>query len=177
VAALQLPQTRSSRLIDPLLLWIGNWISWLWLVLMLIICINVTLRYLFSEGRVELEEWQWHLYSVGFLIGLSYAFQADAHIRIDVLSERLSQRTRAWLELYGILLGLLPFMMLVLIYAVPFVAQSLALNEISQAPGGLSHRWMIKSALPAGFALLLLAAWSRLTRVWCLLFVNQAENL
>jgi TRAP-type mannitol/chloroaromatic compound transport system permease small subunit len=131
---------------------IGNWISWLWLVLMLIICINVTLRYLFSEGRVELEEWQWHLYSVGFLIGLSYAFQADAHIRIDVLSERLSQRTRAWLELYGILLGLLPFMMLVLIYGCAVCGyRVLALNEISQAPGGLSHRWMIKSALAAGF--------------------------
>jgi TRAP-type mannitol/chloroaromatic compound transport system permease small subunit len=173
-AALQLPQTRSSRLIDPLLMWIGNWISWLWLVLMLVICINVALRYFFSEGQVELEESQWHLYSAGFLLGLSYAFQADAHIRIDVLSERLSQRTRAWLELYGILLGLLPFMLLILFYSVPFVMQSFALNETSQSPGGLSHRWIIKSALPTGFALLLLAAWSRFTRVWCLLFADEA---
>jgi TRAP-type mannitol/chloroaromatic compound transport system permease small subunit len=177
VASLELPQTRSSRLIDPLLLRIGDWISWLWFVLMLIICINVTLRYLFSEGRVELEEWQWHLYSVGFLVGLSYAFQADAHIRIDVLSERLSQRTRAWLELYGILLGLLPFMLLILVYGVPFVLQSFALGEASQAPGGLSYRWVIKAALPLGFALLLLAAWSRLTRVWCLLFSAEADRV
>ena len=54
------------------------------------ICTNVTLRYAFGEGRIELEEWQWHIYSVGFLLGMSYAFQADAHIRVDVLSERLS---------------------------------------------------------------------------------------
>lgn len=176
MTALHLPQTRSSRIIDPLLVQIGNGISWLWLLLMLIICSNVTLRYLFSEGRVELEEWQWHLYSLGFLLGLSYALQADTHIRIDVLSERLSRRSRAWLELYGLLLGLLPFTLLILFYSVPFVTQSFALNETSQSPGGLSHRWMIKAALPLGFLLLLLAAWSRLTRVWCLLFSDGADN-
>lgn len=174
MSTLELPQTRSSRLIDPLLVRIGDWVSWLWLVLMLIICVNVTLRYLFSEGRVELEELQWHLYSVGFLVGLSYAFQADAHIRIDVLSERLSRRTRAWLELYGLLLGLLPFILLILIYGIPFVIQSFALHEASQSPGGLPHRFIIKAALPLGFMFLLLAAWSRLTRVWCLLFSDEA---
>lgn len=170
MTALQLPQTRSSRIIDPLLAGIGNAVSWLWLLLLLIICSNVALRYLFSDGRVELEELQWHLYSVGFLLGLSYAFQADAHIRIDVISERLSMRTRAWLELYGLLLGLLPFILLILIYGIPFVAQSLTLNEASQAPGGLPYRWIIKATLPLGFFLLLLAAWSRLTRLWHLLF-------
>jgi TRAP-type mannitol/chloroaromatic compound transport system permease small subunit len=176
MTALKLPETRSSRLIDPLLARIGDGISWLWLVLLVIICGNVALRYLFSEGRVEFEELQWHLYSVGFLLGLSYAFQADAHIRIDVLSTRLSPRTRAWLELYGLLLGLLPFILLILVYGVPFVLQSFALSEASQAPGGLPARWAIKSVLPLGFTLLLLAAWSRLTRVWCLLASTGSEN-
>ena len=176
MASLQLPETRSSRLIDPFIARVGEWVSWLWLVLLLVICVNVTLRYAFGEGRIELEEWQWHIYSVGFLLGMSYAFQSDAHIRVDVVSERLAPRHRAWVELYGILLGLLPFIALVLFYGVPFVMQSLALGEVSQAPGGLSHRWLIKAVLPLGFGLLLLAAWSRLTRVWHFLFLSEGAK-
>ncbi len=170
MADLRLPDTRSSRLIEPLIMRAGEWVSWLWLVLLLVICTNVILRYAFGEGRIELEEWQWHIYSVGFLMGMSYAFQSDAHIRVDVVSERLSDRHRAWIELYGLLLGLFPFVALVLIYGLPFVLQSLNLSEVSQAPGGLSQRWLIKAVLPLGFSMLLLAAWSRLTRVWQFLF-------
>jgi TRAP-type mannitol/chloroaromatic compound transport system permease small subunit len=166
----ELPQTRSSRLIDPLLIRIGAAASWLWLLLLLIIVANVVMRYAFGEGRIELEEIQWHIYSVGFLLGLSYAFQADAHIRVDVVSERLHARTRAWLELYGLLLGLLPFIILFLIHGLPFVQQSWAVGEVSQSPGGLPYRWLIKAVLPFSFVLLLLAVWSRLTRVWLFLF-------
>ena len=165
-----LPQTPISRLIDPLLEKIGEWISWLWLLLLAVIVGNVTLRYVFGEGRIELEEIQWHLYSIGFLLGLSYAFQADAHIRVDVLSQRWPTRWRAWLELYGLLLALLPFIALVLWYSVPFVASSWAASEISPSPGGLPLRWLIKAVLPLGFLLLFLAALSRLSRIWRYLF-------
>ena len=149
---------------------VGRLASWLWLLLLLVIVGNVFLRYALGEGRIELEEIQWHIYSLGFLLGLSYAFQADAHIRVDVLSVRLRPRVRAWLELYGIGLALLPFIALVLYYSIPFVAQSWAVSEVSQAPGGLPARWAIKACLPLGFLLLLAAALSRLSRVWVFLF-------
>lgn len=168
-----LPHTALSRRIDPLLIAIGRWISWLWLVLLGIIVLNVLLRYAFGEGRIEFEEIQWHLYAVGFLFGLSYAYQDDSHIRVDVLHERFRPRTRAWIELYGIVLLLLPFIALVLIFSVPFVAQSYRLGEVSQAPGGLPLRWLMKAALPAGFGLLLLAVLSRLSRVWAFLFAGR----
>lgn len=171
-----LPHTRLSRLIDPVLQRIGDAVSWLWLVLMATILFNVVLRYAFGEGRIELEEIQWHLYAVGFLLGLAYAYQADTHIRVDVLHERFSPRTRAWIELYGILLFLLPFIMVVVVYSVPFVLTSLELGETSQAPGGLPWRWLIKAALPCGFALLLAAALSRLSRVWALLFAPGGRH-
>lgn len=166
----ELPETPLSRRIDTLLGRIGEWISWLWLLLLVVIVGNVTLRYVFGEGRIELEEIQWHLYSIGFLLGLSYAFQADAHIRVDVLSQRLPARWRAWLELYGLLLALLPFVTLVLWYSVPFVVSSWAVSEISPSPGGLPLRWLIKAVLPLGFILLFLAALSRLSRIWRYLF-------
>lgn len=166
-----LPETAISRRIDPWLNRIGRWMSWVWLALLAIIVFNVVLRYAFGQGRIEFEEIQWHLYSAGFLLGLSYAYQHDSHIRVDVVHERLSPAAQAWIELYGILLLLLPFVLLVLIYAVPFVWSSFELAEVSQAPGGLPARWIIKSALPLGFALLLLAALSRLSRVWVFLFL------
>lgn len=171
-----LPHTALSRRIDPLLIAIGRWVSWLWLVLLSIIVLNVLLRYAFGEGRIEFEEIQWHLYAVGFLIGLSYAYQDDSHIRVDVLHERFRPRTRAWIELYGIVLLLLPFIALVLIFSVPFVAQSYRLGEVSQAPGGLPLRWLMKAALPAGFGLLLLAVVSRLSRVWAFLFAGRTAG-
>ena len=131
---------------------------------------------MFGEGRIEFEEIQWHLYSIGFLIGLSYAYSGDNHIRVDVLHERLSPRRKAWVELYGILLLLLPFLLLILIFSVPYVADSFRFNEVSQAPGGLPYRWLIKAMLPIGFFLLLLSTLARLTRVWSFLFLSQTSK-
>ena len=172
---MDLPETRLSRVIDPLLSRIGQWISWLWPALTAIIVINVVLRYAFGEGRIEFEEVQWHLYACGFLLGLSYAYQADTHIRVDVLHERMSTRTQAWIELYGIVLFLLPFIAVIIVFSVPFVSSSFGLGEVSQSPGGLPYRWLIKAALPGGFILLLLGVLSRLSRVWSFLFLNDGN--
>lgn len=173
VSDLALPQTRFSTAVDALLVRIGEAVSWVWLVLLAVIVANVTLRYAFGFGRIEFEELQWHLYSIGFLAGLSYCAQADAHVRIDVLRERLSPRMQAWIELYGLLLLLVPFVALILIYSVPFAVDAFVRGEISASPGGLPYRWLIKSALVAGFALLALAAGSRLSRVWAFLFAED----
>ena len=80
-----LPHTVWSKRMDRVADQVGRAISYVWLVLLAVIVINVLMRYLFNEGRIEMEELQWHLYSIGFLLGLSYAYQADAHIRVDVL--------------------------------------------------------------------------------------------
>jgi TRAP-type mannitol/chloroaromatic compound transport system permease small subunit len=167
---IDLPQTRLSRVIDPVIIRIGQAASYLWLVLLIVIVVNVVLRYVFDEGHIEFEELQWHLYSLGFLFGLCYALQSDAHVRVDVLHERLRPRLQAWIELYGLILCLFPFVMLILIYGVPFVATSFELGEVSPSPGGLPYRWIIKAALPLAFGLLLVAGISRLSRVWAYLF-------
>ena len=151
---------------------IGNGISWIWVLLLAVIVCNVVLRYAFGEGRVEFEEIQWHLYSVGFMLGLGYALQADAHMRVDVLHERLRPRTQAWIELYGSVLFVLPFVALMLIYGAHFVADSFLTNEVSSSPGGLPYRWAIKAVLVLGFALLGVASFSRITRLWKFLFLS-----
>lgn len=165
-----LPHTRLSRRLDGWLTRIGAAVSWLWLALLVTIVANVVLRYAFGEGRIEFEELQWHLYATGFLVALSYGVVGDDHVRVDFIRNRIGLRMQAWVELYGILLLLLPFLLLVLIYSVPFVAYSWQTGEVSPAPGGLPYRWFIKAMLFVGFALLLLAAWSRLCRVASFLF-------
>jgi len=167
---LQLPQTRISSRIEKVSNLFGETVSWLWIVLLVVVVLNVIMRYLFGEGRIEFEEIQWHLYSIGFLMGLSYGVSTDSHIRVDVLSEKMSLRMRAWIELYGILLLLLPFIILVTTYSVPFVEYSFDTAERSESPAGLPYRWLIKSMLLLGFIFLGLAVFARLTRVSCYLF-------
>lgn len=166
----ELPHTAFSQGLDRFIRRLGSWISWAWLVLVGVIVTNVTLRYVLGEGRIEFEEIQWHIYAFGFLLGLAYCMEADDHVRVDVVYERFSLTTKAWIELFGIIFFLLPFVVLVIWYAVPFIAYSVSINEISESPGGLPARWAIKSVLLVGFLLLLVATLSRLSRVTALLF-------
>ena len=170
VTSFALPETALSRRIDGALGALEQRVSWIWLLLLAVIVINVVARYAFGEGRVEFEELQWHLYAVGFLTGLATGLSADTHVRVDVLRDHFSFRTQNWIELYGLLLLLFPFVTLVLWYSVPFVWLSFTSSEVSVAAGGLPYRWAIKSALPTAFALIGIAGFSRLLRVSAALF-------
>ncbi len=165
-----LPHTVPSDQIDRFIRAVGNFISWGWLLLVGVIVLNVAMRYLLGEGRIELEEIQWHIYSVGFLMGMAYVIECDDHVRVDLLHAHFSLRTQAWVELFGFLFFLLPFVGVVLYFSVPFIANSYTAGEISQAPGGLPYRWAIRAVLFAGFSMMVLAIFSRLLRVAALLF-------
>ena len=80
-----LPVTSLSQLIDGVVIKLGSALGWIWLLLIGVIVVNVISRYLFSEGFIELEELQWHLYATGFLLGLSYALVQDAHVLSFIL--------------------------------------------------------------------------------------------
>lgn len=166
----ELPHTALSRAFDRFINIVASAAHWSWVVLMLVILVNVVLRYALGEGHIELEELQWHLYAIGWLVGLSFCYVLDDHVRVDLIHERLGLKTQAAIELFGILFLLLPFAVAVLWYAIPFVQYSFEMNEVSMAPGGLPYRWAIKAFLIVGFALLLIAMLSRLSRICALLF-------
>lgn len=168
--ALVLPETRLSRALDALIGGIGRAVSWLWIVLIAIIMINVVMRYAFGLGLIVFEELQWHIYAIGFMVGLSFGVAGDRHVRIDVLADRFAPRTRAWIELFGLLLFLIPFALLIAWDAIPFVTRSWAAGEVSVAPGGLPARWALKSVIIIALCLLAIAAFSRLSRVGAFLF-------
>lgn len=165
-----LPHTRISDALDTVVRRVGQVAAWVWAILVLVIVYNVIQRYVFGIGAIWLEELQWHIYAVGFIIGLSYAVSADRHVRVDVLAERWGMRTKAWVEFAGIVLLLLPFTIAILTAGVPFVWTSYTLNEVSAAPGGLGYRWVLKSFILWGFGLLIIAATARLLRCMALLF-------
>ena len=169
MTGIELPETRFSRAVDGGLTRIGKAASWLWVVLLVVVIVNVTLRYVFDEGRIELEELQWHINAMAFMLAIAYAYRVDAHIRIDLLANRLRPRLQVWIEFYGTLLLLLPFIIAVLAFSWNFVGHSWAASEVSSSPGGLPFRWFLKGVLPAAFLLLLAALASRLSRLWAYL--------
>ena len=169
---MDLPETLISKYVDPWLKKIGSAISIIWVILMAIIVLNVLARYIFSEGRIEFEEIQWHLYSAGFMLAIAFCVITDSHIRVDVLHEKFKPETQVLIDLYGYLLFVLPFVVLILIYGVPFVLYSFETGEVSASPGGLPFRWIIKSMILIGFGLLGLATISRVSRLLAFLFAR-----
>ena len=166
----QLPETAVSRAVGRLITTLGEAASWLWLALVLVIMFQVVMRYALGQGSIMLEELQWHIYGVGFLMGLGFCAAADRHVRITALSDRFSPRTRVIIEIIGIVVFLLPLCGAVMVESAKMAITSYQLNEISPAPGGLPMRWLMKSFIPLGFTLLALVAIARLTR--CAAFLS-----
>jgi TRAP-type mannitol/chloroaromatic compound transport system permease small subunit len=164
-SGLRLPETALSRIADRIITFFGEASSWLWTALMLLIVYQVIRRYVFSKGSIMMEEMQWHLYAVGFMLGLAFTEIRERHVRIDVMAEHWPMRLRLLIEGAGILLLLLPFAGFMVYFAVPFVMTSYQLNEVSAAPDGLPFRWVLKSFIVTAFGLVFLAGLSRLSRV------------
>jgi TRAP-type mannitol/chloroaromatic compound transport system permease small subunit len=165
-----LPTTRVSQGVDRVIAAIGKGASWLWVVLTGVIIWAVVGRYAFDHGSVTLEEVQWHLAGTGWLLGLAYTLVVDDHVRVDVIHERLSLRSQGWIELFGLVILLLPFLVLAVYEMIPYAFSSWQQGETSQAPAGLPYRWVPKGILALSFILLMLAALSRLLKVTALLF-------
>ncbi len=149
---------RLANLVEQVSEWTGRATSWLVLGMVLLIAYDVAMRYLFHAGSVALQELEWHLFGLIFLLGAAYTLKHDDHVRVDVLyqSRWMNDRRRAWVNLVGSLVFLLPFCVLIIVSSWPFVQISFVHAEGSPDPGGLPYRWMLKAAIPVGFGLLLL---------------------
>jgi len=149
-----------ARIIDRLNEGVGHLLYWLSLFMVLFGVYNATVRYLGAfigrnlSSNAYLEA-QWYLFGALFLLGAAYGLRHNVHVRVDVLHSRWSERTRAWIELLGTLLFLLPFCLIVLWLSLDWVAMSWKIKETSPNPGGLL-RYPIKVVIPAAFTLLAL---------------------
>lgn len=157
-----------SRAIDRLNYRIGVLLSWMVLIMVLVGVYNAVTRKLSQSIGVDLSsnmyiEAQWYMFSLVFLWAGAYALRNGVHVRVDVIYSRLSVKSKAWIDTLGTLLFLIPLCLLVLWVSTPYALDSWRILEGSPDPGGLP-RYLIKSAIPVGFALLLLQGVSELVR-------------
>jgi len=140
----------------------SNLMGWIAGFLNLVMLFNVfydsIARYFFNSGSIALQEMEWHLFGVVFLFGIAYTLKEDGHVRVDILYDRFSPRWKAIVNIGGALLLMLPLSMLIIEGSVWYVNEAFVSGEISGDPGGLSHRWLIKLAIPASFVFLIVSA-------------------
>ena len=150
---------------------IGRAASWLVLAMVLLICYDVTMRYSFHQGSVALQELEWHLFALIFLLGSAYTLKHNNHVRVDILyqSQYLSNKHRAMINILGILLFLIPFCVLILITTWPFVENAYYYLEGSPDPGGLPYRYLLKGSILVAFTLLILQGLAELLRNYLIL--------
>lgn len=157
-----------SRGIDRLLQVIASIFGWLFLALVVVICWDVITRKMGFQlpgfGSTPIQELEWHLHGMLFLFWLGYAYVRNVHVRIDVFTGHLPWRRQAWLEIFGIVVFAIPYCALATYYSWSFVVVSYLQNESSDAPNGLTSRWIIKGCLFLGLVLLDLAVASVLLR-------------
>jgi TRAP-type mannitol/chloroaromatic compound transport system permease small subunit len=152
------------QLIDRVNEWIGKVVSVLSLLLVVLICTDVLLRYLFNFSKAALFELEWHLFAALFLLGAAYTLKHDRHVRVDVFYSKFSEKQKSWVNILGTIFFLFPFCGIVAYTSLPFVADSYAMLESSSDAGGLPFRYIIKSCIPIGLFLLLLQGVSELLK-------------
>lgn len=139
------------------------------LLLVLNVSYDVLMRYMFRASSVGMQELEWHFFSVIILFGVGVALKDEAHVRVDFLFDRWTPKTKALINVFGTLFMLLPLALLIFFGSFEFVQDAYSSHEISEDPGGLPYRWVIKGMIPLSFAFLLLSAFGYI--------LNQIEKI
>lgn len=140
-----------SRAIDRLNEFIGKWVAWLILLSILISAGNAVIRKAFNMSSNAWLELQWYLFGAAFLLAAAYTLKQNEHIRIDIVYGMFSRRVQHWIDLFGHVFFLMPFVLLMIYYFVPYVSLSYRSGEMSSSAGGLIL-WPAKALLLVGFA-------------------------
>lgn len=142
---------------------IGKAVAWLIFIAVLISAANAVIRKVFNTSSNAWLEMQWYLFGAAFLLAAAYTLKQNEHVRIDIVYGLWSRRVQHWIDLFGHVVFLMPFVTLMLWYFVPYVAQSFRSGEVSTNSGGLII-WPAKSLLLIGFTLLWLQGISEIIK-------------
>lgn len=149
--------------IDRLIDLVGRATAWLALAIALVMGANVLLRYGFSIGSIWTQELEWHIMVPICLFGMSYALLQGEHVRVDVLFQHFSERSKHLIDATTALFGML-ICAVVINLSIPYVWQSWSIGEGTANPGGIEHRYIVKALIPIGFALYLLQSLSEMLK-------------
>lgn len=152
-----------SRAIDKVTALLGRWVSWLILLAVLVSATNATIRKAFDISSNAWLELQWYLYGAVFMLAAAYTLQRNEHVRIDIVTQALAKRTRDWIDLFGHVFLLSPFVFLMAYLSWPFFWKSFISGEMSTNAGGLIL-WPAKGLVFLGFAVLCAQALSEIIK-------------
>ena len=137
---------------------VGRATAWLTTILVVFMCFDVVRRYLFNQTAGWITELEWHLFALIFLLGAGYTLKHDKHVRVDLFYAKFSSKQKAWVNLLGTLLFLIPWCWIIIASSYYYAHNAYLINEASPDPGGLPARYIIKFSITLGFILLLLQA-------------------
>lgn len=146
---------RLSQWVDTINEWVGRGTAWVSLALVTVVFIDVVMRYAFNRSFVFVQELEWHIFAFIFLIGAGYTLLHDGHVRVDIFYQRLGPKGKAWINLAGVLIFLIPGCLMIITTSWHFASRAFAVGEGSPDPGGIPYRFIVKSLIPVGFSLLL----------------------
>ena len=125
---------------------------------------------------IKLQDMQWHLHAVILMLSFGYGYIMNSHVRVDIFREMLGRRGQAWIELWGIILLAMPYLMIAIYFSFQFVKISFLQGEGSESLTGITHRYIIKSVMFIGFVLTFSAFLATFLRLWALLFGDHDDN-
>jgi len=152
-----------SKAVDWLNTQVGKYVIWLILGSTIISAVNAAVRKAFNMSSNAYLEVQWYLFAAAFLLAAGYTLLNGEHVKIDVISGRLSKRGQIWIDIFGFIFFLTPVCIAILWYGIPFFLQGYRSGEMSSNAGGLI-RWPVYLMMPLGFGLLMLQGFSELIK-------------
>jgi TRAP-type mannitol/chloroaromatic compound transport system permease small subunit len=138
-----------DNLLDRINVVTGKAAAWLTLFMVVVTFVVVVMRYVFDAGLIWLQESVIWMHASVFMLGAAYTLRAEEHVRVDIFYRTMSERRRAWVDLLGVVIFLLPLCVFLAWKSVDFVAQSWSLREASRESGGLPYPFvpLLKSVL------------------------------
>lgn len=162
-----------SNFVDHLNTIIGKTVSWLTLVLVILIGMDVLFRYVFDRTAIWMNELEWQLFALVFLLGGAYTFATNKHVRVDLFYTKFSDEEQALLNLFGSLFLLIPWCILIIMFALPSALFSFSIQEGSPNPGGLPALYAVKFVVVIGFVLMLLQGLSTAAKSLLVLYFEK----
>ena len=162
-----------SKIIDAL----GNLCSLLMLLMIANVFYDVVMRYFYNDVSIGMQELEWHLFAAMFMFGIAYTLKEDAHVRVDIFYDAMTAKKKAIINIVGSLLFALPMTLLIFYYGYDYTYEAYSIGEGSGDPGGLPHRWIVRSVIPvSSFFLVLSIIHVALTNIQILSGPEAAEQ-
>ena len=147
----------SIRVIGKFIDMLGNLCSVLMMLMIINVFYDVVMRYFFNDVSIGMQELEWHLFAAMFMFGIAYTLKEDAHVRVDIFYDSMAQRKKSFINIFGSIVFALPITLLIFYYSIDYTYEAYSMGEGSGDPGGLPHRWIVRSVIPLSSIFLVLA--------------------